>query len=169
MIQMPKLAIYVPKEDMKEIERWRKKLNFSKIFMHALRREIRDRSRVPKASEGQLAKAAEHYRRALAQDLSSLVDAGYELGSSYVLDCKLSTEAIRKLRMFAERDAFDSSEMEAICELLGGRRVLDELARTQGLAEHADPISCELICRGYARGVADVWEKVCERLHADSE
>jgi hypothetical protein len=163
---MPKLAIYVPKEDMKEIERWRKKVNFSKIFMHALRREIRDRSRVVKAADGQLAKAAEHYRRALAQDLSSLVDVGYELGSRHVLECKLSTAAIRRLRTLSEQDTLEAAEVESVSQWLGGEKVLDELARGQELAEHADPISCELICRGYARGVADAWEKVCDHLRA---
>ena len=40
--RMPKLAIYVPKKAKKEIDRWRKRINFSQMFMRALEGEIRE-------------------------------------------------------------------------------------------------------------------------------
>ena len=33
---MPNLAIYVSKKEMRHIDRWRKKINFSRVFMRAL-------------------------------------------------------------------------------------------------------------------------------------
>ncbi len=93
---MPKLAIYVPKEEMREIERWRTRLNFSKIFLRAVQREIREQSRDFAADEDDLAKAANHYRRLLADDDATLVDAGHALGVEQVLKCKLTPKQIRR-------------------------------------------------------------------------
>ena len=82
---MPKLAIYVPKKDMKELDKWRKTINFSQVFMMALMDEIHQRSRTPAAGADQLTAAAQHYRRELAGSASPMVDLGYQLGSRKVL------------------------------------------------------------------------------------
>ena len=87
----------------------RKKLNFSQIFMKALRQEIRERSRLLKAPDEQLARAAQHYRQALTDDSGSLVDIGFELGCTHVLQCALSPAVIRRLWM-----ANDAETLRAI-------------------------------------------------------
>lgn len=163
---MPKLAIYIPKKDMKDIEQWRTKVNFSQIFMSALRREIRDRLRILEASTEQIAKAADFYRRALAEDFSSLVDVGYELGSHDVLQCKLTTQAIRELLRFQDAENLESQDVEAISAAIGGAETLDELARSQGLEDRTDEMWREPLCRGYAHGVGDAWGRVCQQMCA---
>ena len=74
---MPKLAIYVPKKDMRQIEKWRKKINFSRVFMRALLAEIRERERAGKPSkkgEKQMVEAAAHYRQELVAQGSVALD-----------------------------------------------------------------------------------------------
>jgi len=39
---MPKIGVYIPKDRMQDIEKWRKKLNFSAIFMEAFDAKIAD-------------------------------------------------------------------------------------------------------------------------------
>ena len=63
---MPKLAIYVTKKAKKEIDRWRKTINFSQVFMRALEHEIRGRERSLAADDSELAPAARHYRQQMS-------------------------------------------------------------------------------------------------------
>lgn len=164
---MPKLAIYIPKKDMREIDRWRKKVNFSQIFMTALRKEIRDRSRTVGGSDGQLSKAAEHYRESLDADFGSLIEGGYQLGASDVLDCRLEVQVIRQLLPLSEKEALDGGDVKAVCEAIGDKSRLEKLAQQQGVENRATPTWRELLCRGYAKGVAEAWEQVCQQMQRE--
>jgi hypothetical protein len=166
---MPKLAIYVPKQDMREIERWRKKLNFSQIFMTALRREIQERSRTMEVSGGQLSRAAEFYRKSLEEDSGCLLDAGYQLGVSSVLGCRLTVPSIRSVLMLDAGMPLSAADVEVVCRALGDADALNRLAQEHGVQSATDPTWRELICRGFAKGVADTWEKVCERMHHEPD
>ena len=71
---MPKLAIYVPKKAKKEIDRWRKRINFSQVFMRALENEIRELQRAIDADDGESDDRSTTLRdRQLAGDRESLV------------------------------------------------------------------------------------------------
>jgi hypothetical protein len=165
---MPKLAIYIPKKDMREIEKWRKKLNFSQVFMTALRREIRERSQFMKVSDDQMARAAEHYRRALTEDAGPLVEVGYQTGCTHVLECKLSPEVIRRLLELNDSEAWQAPELEEIVEAMGGARAFEKCVGEHGLEDRTHPTWRESICRGYTKGVSDTWARVCERMRSPS-
>lgn len=162
---MPKLAIYIPKKDMREIDQWRKKLNFSQIFMRALRQEIRERSRLIDAPDEQLAQAAEYYRQALTDDSESLVDIGYQLGCTQVLQCAISPAVIRRLCELNDTES-SPSHREEIVEAMGGKQALKKLVRGHDLDDRTHPMWRESICLGFVKGVADTWARVCERMRA---
>ena len=52
---MVKIGIYIPDERMKDIDRWRKKLNFSRIFMEAF-----DRAIIAETTLGKIRKTETH-------------------------------------------------------------------------------------------------------------
>jgi hypothetical protein len=163
---MPKLAIYIPKKDLREIEQWRRKLNFSQIFMKALRQEIRERSRMRDASDDQLTRAAEHYRHVLIEDCGCLTDIGYDLGCTQVLECVLTPGVIRQMLKLNDAGELQSADLEEVAKAMGGRQTLTELARGQGVDDQTHPTWRQSICGGYVKGVADAWARVCEQIRA---
>ncbi|MFP6659182.1 MAG: hypothetical protein VB853_13450 [Pirellulales bacterium] len=111
---MPILAIYIPKKNMKLIEKWRKQVNFSKIFMAALDREVKNRSRKVGTKKDKIAMAAEHYKTRLVEDSTVLVDFGYQLGVDDVLECRLETETINKLLNVSEFDDLATDDIPLV-------------------------------------------------------
>lgn len=165
---MPKLAIYVPKQEMRKIEKWRKRLNFSRIFMHALEREIHEQSRALEAPDDKLATAARHYKREFAESSEVLFDFGYRLGCRHVLDCRLTPEAIRRLIRLHERDAeLGPDENATVEELLGdGLQEVQEFTNGQNYDKDSLPVRRTAVYRGYLKGVADAWKQVCEKMES---
>ena len=162
---MPKLAIYVPKKEMKEIERWRKRINFSQVFMRALRREINDRSRVPESEAEQLVVAALHYKRKLSDNSKSLVDYGYRLGSQHVVGCQLTPESIRRILEIADFDSVTADDISAIDEAVGADLAsMDKMRKEQGIDAESHPTWKHEVYRGYVKGVLDAWKQVCEAM-----
>lgn len=162
---MPKLAIYVPKDEMKLVDKWRKKLNFSQVFMRALQQEIQSRSRVVRAGKDQVAAAAEHYRQQLSQTSQSLVDFAFEVGSEQVLNCQLTAESIQRLLTLAGAEALDESGLELINESLGSERTrVETFLKENHYDEERYPTARREIAKGYLQGVAQAWKKVCERI-----
>lgn len=165
---MPKLAIYVPKKRMREIERWRKSINFSQVFMKALLTEIRNRSRAIDAAQGKVSAAAAYYRQKLDDAAGPLHDVGYSLGSEHVLACRLEPETIRELLELVDREAFGSQHIERVERALGAdRRKIDAWAARNGCDNQKQPAWRSSVYRGYVAGVADAWKKVCEHLASE--
>jgi hypothetical protein len=168
---MPKLAIYVPKKDMRQIERWRKKINFSRVFMRALMAEIHERERAGKSSkkgEKQMAEAAAHYRQELvAQGSLALDDEAYQLGFNQVVQCHLSAESIRAMLLLQDKDEWAGDERQRVKESLGdGQDRLLAVAREHGFDESSRPVWETSVLRAYTKGVADAWRRVCEEMGA---
>lgn len=162
---MPKLAIYVPKKDMREIERWRKKINFSQVFMKALLREIRSRSRKVDAGRGKLAAAAEYYRQKLAEDSDSLSDFGYKLGTQHVIECRLDPETIRTLLEIDGLDRAEGDGLAAVEQAIGSdRKQVDELADRSGFDEQSHPAWRSAVYEGYVAGVGAAWKRICDEM-----
>lgn len=162
---MPKLAIYVPKKDMKEIERWRKKINYSKVFMTALGREIQIRSRAGRLPKDKLTAAAAHYRDQLVSAAGPLVDFGYRLGADQVLDCRLDTATLSKLAAVGSKPSLSRGEVALIeksLEPVADR--IEQFRGQQGIDETTHPAWREAVCRGYVQGVCETWRQVCERM-----
>jgi hypothetical protein len=166
---MPKLAIYIPKKDMRELDRWRKKINFSQVFMTALRREIRDQTRNSSAPSDELARAAVHYRRSLAEEVGSVGDTAYQLGSADVLQCRLTVPVIRSLLELANLETLSADEIESTVEAMGGNEALEAIAEKHGVDDRTDLTWRELACRNYIKGVVDVWAQVRERIRATTD
>jgi hypothetical protein len=162
---MPKLAIYIPKKDMKLIEKWRKQVNFSKIFMAALDREVKSRSRKVGAKKDKVAMAAAHYKSRLVEDSTVLVDFGYQLGVDDVLECRLETETIDKLLNIAEFDDLKHDDLNLVSGANKGRtKQIDKFGQTHGYQKHSNPTWRHAVYTGYLKGVSDAWSKVCEQL-----
>ena len=166
-LAMPKLAIYIRKADMREIDRWRSKINFSKVFIDAVQREIRELSRRVEASDDELAEAAEHYRQAMADDDGGLVELGYRLGTRHVVQCQLPPEQIRDLLVADEDDTASAVDNVAAAMSVTGVG-LEEYGRQHGFLELTHPVWADAFARGYTQGVADAWRKVCERMRTNA-
>jgi hypothetical protein len=166
---MPKLAIYVPKKDMREIERWRKRINFSQVFMKALSQEIRDRSRMVEAPEEKVAAAADYYKRKLAEGSASLVDVGYSLGAGHVVECQLAPETIRGLLEIEELDSLTTGDLTAIEAAIGkDKKTVADLLQEQGYSDESHPMWRVAFYQGYVRGVTEAWKQVCEQMISPS-
>ncbi len=162
---MPKLAIYIAKKDMKVIEKWRKHVNFSKIFMTALDREIRERSRTVTAKQDKLAAAAEHYKSRLAKDSGALIDFGHQLGVDDVLECRLTTEQITKLLHVKDFQQLGGDDSALVKQASAAHAsVIEEFGRTHGYLDQTHPTWRSAICEGYCKGVSAAWRKVCEQM-----
>lgn len=167
---MPKLAIYVPKKDMRQIEKWRKKINFSRVFMRALLAEIHERERAsksPRKGEGrQVAEAAAHYRQEIvAQGSVALEDEAYRLGFNRIILCQLPAEFIRAMLPLQDKDEWSSDDRKQVKESLGddqGR--LFDVAREQGFDDSSRPVWETSMLRAYVKGIAEAWRRVCEEM-----
>ena len=162
---MPKLAIYVSKQDMKSIERWRKRINFSRVFISAVFEEVRRLERTADAPEGKLAAAADYYRSKMTEGASPMTDFGFELGTVQVLECQLSPEAIRRL-LELRTMGFDAAEERKALEqsLAGGLGKLERFAKEHGFTDESYPTWREAAYQGYLDGIASAWEKVCVKM-----
>ena len=166
---MPKLAIYVPKKDMRQIEKWRKKINFSRVFMRALMAEIRELERAKKPSkksEKQMAEAAAHYRQELvAQGSVALDDEAYQLGFNQVIQCRLSAESIRAMLPLQQKDEWSSEDHEQVKESLGvDQETLQKVAREQGFDDTSRAVWETSVLRAYVNGITEAWRRVCEEM-----
>lgn len=165
---MPKLAIYVPKKEMREIDKWRKKINFSKIFMQALKQEIRERTRTSESlPQDKLSAAARHYKQKLIEGSASVADFGYELGSQEILDCQLTPEVIHQLVEIGEQTAGDlGDEQQRYIEksLKNCRAAIEAFCREHSIDEQTNPAWRDALYRGYLKGITVVWEQVCREM-----
>lgn len=165
--RMPKLAIYVPKNRMKDIERWRRRINFSQVFMDALAREIREQTRAAELDKDKLAAAARHYQRELAANCQPLVDCGFKLGSEHVADCRLKLPMIERLTSIVEPDALSSKEIKLVEDALGSEsRQVTEYAAEHGYDDKSHPTWRTIVYGGYLRGVSAAWQQVCEKMRS---
>ena len=165
---MPKLAIYVPKKEMRVIEKWRDEINFSQVFMRALMQEISERSRRVRAQRGQVTAAAKYYQRTLSEASQPLVDFGHKLGARHVLQCRLSPELVLRLAAIArprKTDAMQSDDVATIETAIGrDSKCIDDYANQQGYDEQCYPTWRLAVYRGYLGGVGDAWKRVCEKM-----
>ena len=162
---MPKLAIYVSKQDMKSIERWRKRINFSKVFIQAVFDEIRRLERSTKAPREKLGEAVDYYRTKLTKSAAPLTDFGFELGNAAVMECRLSPEIIQRL-VKSQESVVDEHGIKKLVEqaLDADLRKIDEYARQHSIDDKSNPAWRSAIYAGYRDGVASAWEKVCEQM-----
>lgn len=162
---MPKLAIYVSKKDMKSIDRWRKRINFSKVFIAAVFDEVRRLERAADAPDSQVAAAAEYYRNKMTQSAGPLADCGFQIGAAAVLECKLTPQAIHRLLEiraggFEQAQDREQVEQSLACE----QRQIEQFAKDHGFVDDSYPRWRDAAYRGYLDGVAAAWEKVCEKM-----
>ena len=163
---MPKLAIYVPKQAKKEIDRWRKRINFSQVFMRALENEIRELERAVEADDSQLTAAAQHYRRQMADDREVAISLGHAEGARLVLECRLDQEAIQTLVKWSEEPELDGQQRGRIGELLDkDGDALRKSAKKLGYRPESHPGLEGDLFRGVVRGVTDAWGRVCEQMN----
>jgi len=169
---MPKLAIYVPKSDMKQIERWRKKINFSRVFMRALMTEIREREQAEKSSEpDRLTQAVAHYRQQLSEEGSEqLHDRAFEMGFAAVLDCRFSADVLRRISKLSEQDEWAEADWTFLCEMAeGDHQKLLERAEQASLDSSGSTIWETAAMRGYAKGIQQGWQQVCDQLEDEAK
>ncbi len=163
---VPKLAIYVPKKEMKVIEKWRKQINFSKVFMKALGQEIRERSRIAATDGNRLKAAAQYYRKKMADSSEALVEFGIQIGNRHVIDCRLSPESIHALLKLKEVDAWQPDDTAMLEECISDEMVsINQMLSESGYDEEESSGSWRnVVYRGYIEGVATAWRQVCEHM-----
>lgn len=160
---MPKLAIYIPKKDMRAIEKWRKQINFSQVFMRALMQEIRRRSVA--APNNKLAAAAQYYQSKLAESSDSLIEYGHQMGTSHVLDCGLPPELIRRLLDIRAAGTVRREDFSVIEQAIGTQMIqIQDFAEKSGFDDGSHPTWRSSIYEGYVEGVAAAWKRVCEEM-----
>ncbi len=163
---MPKLAIYVPKKAKKEIDRWRKRINFSQVFMRALENEIRELQRAIDADDSQLTTAAQHYRRQMAGDRDALVSLGHAEGVRLVLECQLDSDAIHTMVQWSADGDLEIKQCVRVSEILGKEvESLVKSAKKMGYRADSHPGLEADLFRGVVRGVTDAWGRVCEQMN----
>lgn len=160
---MPKLAIYVPKKEMRAIDAWRKKINFSQVFMRALQEEIaRQSRRTAPLPADRLTAAAEHYRQQLQETEGAVQEHGFSCGQADVLECRLPAPSIREVIGLAEGDP---EVCQQVFELLGPQaKEVEAFAASLGHTDQTAPTWRDAFCRGYQEGVESAWRQVCARM-----
>ena len=157
---MPKLAIYVPKQEMKKIDRWRKKINFSRVFMQALSREIERKSRDLAVDGDRVAAAAAFYGNKLANDLGPVRKFGSELGSEDVIECRLSATDIQRI-VAAPSDQTEQGWQVVETATQRHMRRIKKFAEQQKMGDLTNPGWRSHVFEGYVEGVRATWEEVC--------
>ena len=163
---MPKLAIYVPKQEMKKIDRWRKKINFSRVFMQALAREIKRQSQ-PAAGNDKLAAAAVHYGQQLSDDLSPVRELGLQLGTADVMDCRLTMPEIQASLRLIESSGGEKGDLEEAGKraLKHHRKKIMAFAEKQRMDDVKHPGWRRNLLDGYVEGVQTAWDEVCRVMN----
>lgn len=163
---MPKLAIYVPKTAKKQIEKWRKTINYSQIFMRALEGEIRERQRSLESGDDRLTIAARHYRRRLTESAEALLDLGHQLGTRLVLECQLEPDTIHRLADLASLEELSFQDRETVEKELGKQAdLLAKEAAELGYHEQSHPGFRADLYRGVVLGVAGAWKQVSAEMN----
>lgn len=163
---MPKLAIYVPKQEMKKIDRWRKKINFSRVFMQALAREIKRQSQ-PATGNDKLAAAAVHYGQQLSDDLSPVREFGVQLGTADVMDCRLTMPEIQAILRLIESSVAEKKDLEDVRQrcLKQHRKKIMDFAAKRSMDDVKHPGWRPHLLDGYAEGVQTAWDEVCRVMN----
>ncbi len=162
---MPKLAIYIPKKDMKAIEKWRKKINFSKVFMQALLREIRERSRVVDTNEDRLKAAAVHYKKLLNDSSEDLIEFGHKLGSAHLIDCQINAELVQKIIQLKDNDDWTPEEVDIVQNAIGeDLKSIDEFIDQNDYDRPSQATWRKVVFQGYVQGVAVAWQQICDHM-----
>jgi len=165
---MAKIGIYVPDERMKDIERWRKTLNFSRIFMEAFDRAI--------VSESVLTKIKGKDMKALVQRLkketSGTIENAWKVGAKEGRQWALKYARFGHLRQICEDELqFDTPDSNAMnflyCyyENVGYVRTPDDEHDDLEYERYGD---AETYWRGFNQGfvesVKQIWEEIKESI-----
>ncbi len=162
---MPKLAIYVPKQQMRELEKWRKQINFSQVFTQAVMQEIRERTQLKQESGDEVTNAARHYKRMLSASPGSdeVTAAGHRLGTRHVLDCRLAPETLRRLMECQKQLTEDDTK--AVEKAIGDdKQALIDVLSGEGFDDDSYPTWRSDAYRGYVKGVTDAWHRVRDQM-----
>jgi hypothetical protein len=154
---------------MREIEKWRRKINFSQVFMTALGHEIRRRSRRPTAAKDKISAAADFYRSQLAERCEPLVDFGYQLGNDHVVNCRLTAQTIGKLVALKDSESLDEKQAKLVKQALSNvqgdvQGDVDKFCDDHGFEKRACPTRNLAVYQGYVTGVSDAWQEICKHM-----
>ena len=95
---MPKVGVYVPDERMKDIERWRDKMNFSQLFMEAFDRAVAAQSQLSKVKGKEMKGVVERLKR----EAEGTFERGWKAGLSCGSEWARKHARISHLREIAE-------------------------------------------------------------------
>lgn len=165
---MPKLAIYVPKAEMKLIEKWRKRLNYSQIFMKALQEEIR-RQRAKKestrrkssAAASDVVRAANFYKSRLNQSDESLDELGKRMAREQVLACSIPVDVVQQLVRLCDKDELTRDDMLLIKRQIEHTSLAAD-ARLNDFDTKSEDM--EAFSRAYLQGTADTWQEITQHF-----
>jgi len=162
---MPKLAIYIPKKEMKLIDKWRKRLNYSQIFMQALQKEIERIGRSADSSvvqehDRRIADAADYYRPCVAREPVSLGQFAYEMGWNHVMNCQIARDQLHVLVALEGSEELTPAQFRLIKHEVGADLTQVDQFMEENAINARSQIVREEFGRGYVHGVAEAWRKV---------
>ena len=166
-IPMPKLAIYVPKAEMKLVEKWRKRLNFSRIFMKALHAEI-ERQQAEKGGRrpstttaAEVAVAAKFYKSQLNEPAESLEQLGKRTAREQILACTLPVDVVQQLTALCDQDVLSPEDMRFI------KRQVEKTPAAADKRLHGNDQKrpdVDAFARAYLQGIAKTWQEISKQF-----
>ncbi|MBW3597692.1 MAG: hypothetical protein KY475_10490 [Planctomycetes bacterium] len=83
---MAKIGIYIPDDMVDEIEKWRAKMNFSRIFVEAFERAVLESADEDRVTKKELRVAVQRMKKAMGRDAEQGRKDGVELGRHWALE-----------------------------------------------------------------------------------
>ncbi|MCR4412807.1 MAG: hypothetical protein NUV77_10325 [Thermoguttaceae bacterium] len=156
---MAKIGVYVPDEKMPEVEKWRDKINFSRVFMDAFQREVRTQQML-QVSQNELENVVNRLRREFDEHFQAGKEAGLGCGTAWAKD-----EAY--LRQFRELcdppEGADPLEENDFFRIVGEcyEAFVDDQCKESGLDR---PAYVAGYIEGFIEGARAIWVQVRDKL-----
>lgn len=107
---MAKIGVYIPDDRMKDINRWRDKMNFSQLFLEAFDRAVATNAAISKVKEKEMKEVIERLKR----EAGAAFEAGWKQGASQGREWAIKHAHFSDLRKIGEGELkFDGPEDEA--------------------------------------------------------
>lgn len=164
---MAKIGVYIPDERMKDIERWRERLNFSRVFMEAFDRAIIAETTLGKIKGKDMKALIER----LKKETGATIEHAWKQGATIGRQWALKHSRYGHLRQIGKGELnFDSPESNAMnflyCYYEGYYcRTPEDEYEEHDLERYGDT---ETYRRGFNQGfveaVRQVWEEIKTKL-----
>ena len=164
VVTMAKIGVYVPDDRMKDIERWREKMNFSQLFIEAFDRAVTAQADISKVKGKEMKAVVERLKR----QADKTFEGGWKEGVSEGRKWAMKHAHVSHLRQIGEGElTFDKADSDVMdflrwhYEGKGYRQTPEDEQAEMELDRFNDS---ETYRRGFNRGFAEaakhVWGEI---------